>query len=252
MAVQVTEMLYGRQAVLEALRAGRRRARRVFLADGVREQGIIAEIIEAARRRGVPVQRVRRSELDRLGLTHHQGVALEAAPYPFAALGDVLARAGRRGEPPFLLLLDHLQDPQNLGALFRTAEAVGVHGVVIPKRRAAGVTPAVSHTSAGAVEHLAVVQVANLTQTISRLQQEGVWVVGLERTPEARSLDEADLTGPLALVVGSEGKGLSRLVRERCDWLVMLPMRGRVTSLNAAVAGSIVLYTAWRARERGA
>ncbi len=245
-------MLYGRQAVLEALRAGRRRARRVFLADGVREQGIIAEIIEAARRRGVPVQRVRRSELDRLGLTHHQGVALEAAPYPFAALEDVLAQAGRRGEPPFLLLLDHLQDPQNLGSLFRTAEAVGVHGVIIPKRRAAGVTPAVSHTSAGAVEHLAVVQVANLPQTISKLQQEGVWVVGLERTPEARPLDEVDLTGPLALVVGSEGKGLSRLVRERCDWLVMLPMRGRVTSLNAAVAGSIVLYTAWRARERGA
>jgi 23S rRNA (guanosine2251-2'-O)-methyltransferase len=244
----VNETLYGRHAVLEALRAGRRRAWRVLLAEGAQERDTVAEIMDAARQRGVPVQRVRRGELDRLGTADHQGVALEVTPYPYVVLVDVLAAAEARGEPPFLLLLDRVQDPQNVGTLLRTAEAVGVAGVVIPERRAAGITPAVSNASAGAVEHLSVAQVTNLAQTIAELKQAGVWVVGLERTAGALPYDEADLTGPLALVVGSEGEGLSRLVRERCDWLVMLPMRGRVTSLNAAVAGSIVLYAAWRAR----
>ncbi|HEY64271.1 MAG TPA: 23S rRNA (guanosine(2251)-2'-O)-methyltransferase RlmB [Caldilineae bacterium] len=246
------EILYGRQAVLEALRAGRRHARRVLLAEGVQERGIILEIIDAARQRRIPVQMVRRSELDRLGPVHHQGVVLETSSYPYADLAEILKISQERDEPPFLLMLDHLQDPQNLGTLLRTAEAVGIHGVIIPKRRAVGITPAVCNTSAGAVEHLRVAQVANLSQTISQLQQDGIWVVGLERTEGALPLEEADLTGPLALVVGSEGRGVSRLVRERCDWLVMLPMCGRITSLNAAVAGSIVLYAAWRARERTA
>ncbi len=246
----MNETLYGRHAVLEALRAGRRRARRVFLAAGARERGTVVEIIDLARQRGIPVQRVRRSELDRLGVTDHQGVALEASLYPYVTLVDVLAAAESRGEPPFLLLLDHVQDPQNVGTLLRTAEAVGVHGVIIPERRAAGITPAVSNASAGAVEHLLVALETSLAQTIAELKQTGVWIVGLERTAGAVPYDEADLTGPLALVVGSEGKGLSRLVREHCDWLVMLPMRGQVTSLNAAVAGSIVLYAAWRARTR--
>ncbi len=246
----MNETLYGRHAVLEALRAGRRRARRVFLAEGAQERGTVAEIIDVARQRGLPVQRVRRSELDRLGTADHQGVALETSPYPYVTLADVLAAAESRGEPPFLLLLDHVQDPQNVGTLLRTAEAVGVHGVVIPERRAAGITPAVSNASAGAVEHLLVALETSLAQTIAELKQAGVWIVGLERTAGAVPYDEADLARPLALVVGSEGKGLSRLVRERCDWLVMLPMRGQVTSLNAAVAGSIVLYAAWRARAR--
>ena len=249
MAVQVNETLYGRHAVLEALKAGRRRPQRVFLAEGAKRRGTIAEIIEMARQRRVPVQAVRRSELDKLGAINHQGVALEATAYPYVDLEDVLELAKARDEDPFLLILDHLQDPQNLGTLLRTAEAVGIHGVIIPNRRAAGITPAVSNASAGAVEHLRVARVTNLARAIAQLQQAGVWVVGLERVDQARSIDEADLTGPLALVVGSEGQGLSRLIRERCDWLVMLPMRGRVTSLNAAVAGSIVLYAAWRARE---
>ncbi len=246
----MNETLYGRHAVLEALRAGRRRFQRLFLAEGVQIRGTVQEILAAAQQRHVPVQRVRRTELERLGLSHHQGVALEATPYPYVSLHAILDLARARREPPFLLLLDHLQDPQNFGTLLRTAEAVGLHGVLIPKRRAVGVTPAVSNASAGAVEHLYVARVSNLAQTIGELQREAIWVVGVERAPEAIPYDEADLTGPLALVVGSEGEGLSRLVRERCDWLTMLPMRGRVTSLNAAVAGSIVLYAAWRARAR--
>ncbi len=248
----MNETLYGRHAVLEALRAGRRRLWRAFVAEGVQIRGTIQEIVETAQQRHVPVQRVRRRELDRLGPVNHQGVALEASPYPYVPLEDILEQIQARQEPPFLLLLDHVQDPQNLGTLLRTAEAVGVHGIVIPKRRAAGITPAVSNASAGAVEHLQIAQVANLAQTIAELQEAGIWVAGLERAEGAIPYDTADLTGPLALVVGSEGEGLSRLIRKRCDWLVMLPMRGRVTSLNAAVAGSIVLYAAWRAREQPA
>lgn len=244
------ETLYGRHAVLEALRAGRRRVLRLFLAEGVQERGPILEILAIAHQRGIPVQWVRRSELDRLGTTDHQGVAMEATPFPYVELGDILAAAPTRGELPFLLLLDHLQDPQNVGTLLRTAEAVGVHGVILPQRRSAGITPAVSNASAGAVEHLRVAQVTNLAQAIEKLKRSGIWVVGLERTAGAIPYDQADLSGPLALVVGSEGEGMSRLARERCDWLVMLPMFGRISSLNAAVAGSIVLYAAVRARQR--
>ncbi|MCS7220617.1 MAG: 23S rRNA (guanosine(2251)-2'-O)-methyltransferase RlmB [Anaerolineae bacterium] len=246
----MNEILYGRHAVLEALRAKRRRALRLFLAEGVQERGTVLEILEIAHQRGIPVQRVRRGELDRLGTTDHQGVAMEATPFPYVELEDILTAAAARSELPFLLLLDHLQDPQNLGTLLRTAEAVGVHGVVLPERRAAGVTPAVSNVSAGAVEHLHVARVTNLVQTIEKLKRAGVWVIGLERTASAIPYDRADLSGPLALVVGSEGGGMSRLVREHCDWLVMLPMFGRINSLNAAVAGSIVLYTAVHARQR--
>lgn len=243
----MSERLYGRQAVREALRAGRRRAIRLLLAEGVRETGIIAEIMALAEKAGCAVQRVERRELDRLGVKH-QGVVLEASPYPYADLAAILALAEQRGEPPLLLVLDHLEDPRNVGALLRTAEAAGVHGAVLPKRRSAAITPAASDASAGAVEHLLVAQVTNLARTLSELKQAGLWVAGLESLPEAQPYDTVDLSGPLALVVGSEGRGLSRLVRERCDWLLKLPMLGRVGSLNAAVAGSIVLYWVVRCR----
>ncbi|NTW04412.1 MAG: 23S rRNA (guanosine(2251)-2'-O)-methyltransferase RlmB, partial [Oscillochloris sp.] len=164
---------------------------------------------------------------------------------------ECLALAVERGEPPLLLLLDHLQDPQNIGTLIRTAEVVGAHGVAIPGRRAAEITPAVVNASSGATEHLRIVLVGNLVQTISTLQHQGVWAVGLEDDERAQNLDVADLNLPLALVVGAEGPGLARLVRERCDFLVRLPMAGQVASLNAAVAGSIALYTAWRQRSKG-
>jgi len=242
------ETLYGRNAVYESLRAGRRQFYRLLIAETVRVVDVVADILRLAEAVDVPVERVPRRHLDWLGDANHQGVVLEASEYPYTDLDEILAEAQRRGDPPFLLLLDLVQDPQNLGSLLRTAEAVGVHGAVIQRRRAAGITPAVVHTSAGAVEHLRVAQVTNLPDAISRLKARDVWVVGLENVRGAQRYDQADLSGPLALVVGSEGKGLRRLVQDRCDLMVYLPMAGEVTSLNAAVAGSVVLYEAWRQR----
>lgn len=242
------ETLYGRNAVYESLRARRRQFFRLMVADTVRATDIVDDILTLAERIGVPVERVPRRHLDWLGEANHQGVALEASEYPYVDLEDILAESARRSEPPFLLLLDLLQDPQNVGTLLRTAEAVGVHGVVIQQRRAVGITPTVVHTSAGAAEHLRIAQVPNLPETIERLKARNIWVVGLEAVRGAQRYDQADLTGPLALVVGSEGEGLRRLVQERCDRMIQIPMAGNVTSLNAAVAGSIVLYEVWRQR----
>lgn len=241
------QVIWGRNPVNEALR-GRRRVLRVYLASGVSESGIVADISERARQQNVPVQTVPRHELDRLaGSGEHQGAVAQVADYPYGDVDDILRRTRERGEIPFLLILDSLQDPQNFGSLLRTAEAVGVDGVIIPKRRAVGVTPAVVKASAGAVEHLEVAQVSNLVQMIESLKREGLWVVGVEAGGQ-QLYDQTDLTGPIAIVVGSEGAGLGRLVRESCDFLIRLPMQGRVTSLNAAVAGSIVLYEVWRQR----
>lgn len=245
-----TELLYGRNAVREALRARRRSLRRLVVSSGVQETGVIADIVKLAAAANVPVERVERQVLDKqLRDANHQGVTLEVGEYPYVELEDCLARAAERKAAPLLLLLDHLQDPQNIGTLLRTAEVVGVHGVVLPGRRAAEITPAVVNASSGATEHLPVVIVANLAQTIAELQKNGVWVVGLEDDEHAQDFDTADLNMPLALVVGAEGAGLARLVRERCDFLVRLPMAGHIASLNAAVAGSIALYGAWRQRK---
>ncbi len=244
-----SQVLYGRHAVRESLQARRRKPHKVMLAEGVRQTDIIGQIVFLAEQAGVPVDRTERRNLNRLGNVNHQGVALETSEYPYSTLDDILAMASSRHEALLLLLLDLLQDPQNMGGLLRTAEAVGVHGVVIQRRRAVGITPAVVHASAGAVEHLLVAQVTNLVSAIERLKAHDVWVAGLEALHGTQLYHEADLNGPLALVVGSEGEGLRRLVRERCDFLVELPMQGKVTSLNAAVAGSIVLYEAWRQRQ---
>ncbi|MBC7225216.1 MAG: 23S rRNA (guanosine(2251)-2'-O)-methyltransferase RlmB, partial [Anaerolineae bacterium] len=240
--------LYGRNAVREALLAGRRTAFGLWVLAG-RRDARLQEIGGLARARGVPVSKADRHRLGQLaGDRHHQGVALEVSPYPYLHLEDILARAQEAGEPPFLLLLDLLQDPQNVGTLLRTAEAVGVHGVVLGQRRAAGVTPAVVHTSSGATEWLAIARVPNLSQAMRTLSEQGVWLVGLEGLPEATPLDQVAWPQSVAVVVGSEGEGLRRLTREWCDLLVRIPMRGHITSLNAAVAGSIALYAAWRAR----
>ena len=177
-----------------------------------------------------------------------QGVALEVGEYPYVDVFDILARAKERREAPLLLILDHLQDPQNLGSLIRTAEAMGVHGVIIPERRAASVTAAVCSASAGAVEHMLVTQVTNLNRTIDDLKRRDVWVAGLDAGPDVPLLVDSLLNGALAVTVGSEGAGLSRLTREKCDFLVRLPMYGGIESLNAAVAGGIVLYAARGAR----
>jgi len=243
------QLLYGRNAVREALRASRRRVRRLLMAEGVRQNAGVAELETLVSRAGVELVRGDRRTLDDMTAgANHQGVVLEAGPYPYVELDAMLALAAQREEQPLLLLLDHLQDPQNIGTLLRTADVVGAHGVVLPDRRSAEVTPAVVNASAGAVEHLLIAQVTNLAQTIAELKTHGIWVVGLEDDDRAQEFDRVDLVLPIALVVGAEGPGLARLIRERCDLLVKLPMAGHVASLNAATAGSIALYNIWRSR----
>jgi len=240
------EWISGRNPVLETLRAGRRRAFRLLVAQGAQPEPRLAEILKLCRQRGVPVEYVPRSTLDATA-AGHQGVALEASEYPYSNVADILDLAAARQEALFVLILDILQDPQNLGALLRSAEIVGVHGVVLPLRRTATVTPAVVHASSGASEYLLIVQ-ANLAQAIRMLKDHGAWVVGLESGAEGLPPERVRLDGSLALVVGSEAEGMRPLVRASCDLLLQLPMRGRIASYNAAVAGSIALYLAWQAR----
>jgi 23S rRNA (guanosine2251-2'-O)-methyltransferase len=235
------DRLYGRNAVLETLRAGRRRIHRLLLAEGARD---LDHLIVRARGQNIPLAHAERHQLDRLAqTTHHQGVVAETDGFPYSTMSDVVAV-----DAPLLLALDSLQDPQNFGTLLRTACAVGVNGVFIPEHRAVSVTPSVSNASAGAVEHLNVVRVTNLTRTLNELKARNVWVHGLAL--EGREpYWNADLTGGVVVVVGAEGAGLSRLVRETCDVLLNIPMAPNSTeSLNASVAGSLVLYEAFRQR----
>ena len=207
----------------------------------MRGRTLPVSIRQLAEQSSVPVDQVERLEI----ANEHQGLAALVDPYPYSSLDSLLQKAAQAAEPPLLLILDQVQDPQNLGTLLRAAEAVGVHGVLLPLRGAAGVTPAVVKASAGACEHLWIAR-ENLAQAIRQLKRENVWIAGLENSPAAERIDQIGLQGPLALVVGSEGQGLRRLVRESCDFLVRIPMRGRVGSLNAAVAGSLALYEVWR------
>lgn len=242
------EIIYGRNAVYETLRANRRQAFRLEVAEGAQEKGRLKEIIDVAIRRKIPVERVPRAKLEKLK-ANHQGVALEASGYPYADLTDVFELAEKRQEPLFVLLLDTLNDPQNFGVLLRTAEAVGVHGVVIPLARTVEMTPAVVNASSGASEHLLVTQ-DNLHQAIEELKKAGAWIVGLEGGDKAAGAERVRLDGALGLVVGSEGEGMRPLVVKSCDILMKLPMRGEIESLNAAVAGSVALYLASMARNK--
>ena len=240
------EWIYGRNPVYEVIKANRRHLFQIWVAEGVQEKGRLKEVIQICRNKDLPVNYVPRHKLEKIGHPH-QGVALEASAYPYRSLDEMFERAQSSGKPPFFLILDTLQDPQNLGSLLRTAEAVGVHGVLLPLKRTVTVTPSVVAASSGASEHLLITQ-ANLAQAITNLKQNDVWVVGLDGGPESQPAAQVDLDGPTALVVGSEGQGMRRLVRESCDVLVRLPMLGKVESLNAAVAGSVVLYLALTAR----
>jgi len=242
------EILYSRNAIYETLRAKRRQPFLLEIAEGVKEKGRLSAILQLAKERNIPVKRVPRGRLDRLK-ANHQGVALEASGYPYAELTDIFELADERKEPLFVLLLDTLNDPQNFGTLLRTAEVVGVHGVVIPLARTVGVTPAVVNTSSGASEHLLVTQ-ANLHQAIGALKDAGAWVIGLEGSNQAQSPDEVRLDGAIGLVVGSEGEGMRQLTTKSCDILMKLPMKGQIESLNAAVAGSVALYLAYIARNQ--
>ncbi|HZS02802.1 MAG TPA: 23S rRNA (guanosine(2251)-2'-O)-methyltransferase RlmB [Chloroflexota bacterium] len=242
----MAELICGKQAIREALRAGRR-VRRVLVADSARETAALRDVLLLADQRGVPIQTVERAELDRLA-DHHQGIAAEVDPYVYTDFAELL-RAARADTPPLYLILDSLQDPQNFGTLLRTAAAIGATGVVLPEHHAVGVTPGVRRASAGAVEHLRVARVTNLVRALEQLKAAGVWVVGLD-AHATEPYDAVDARGPTAVVVGSEEQGLRRLVRECCDFLVALPMEPVLDSLNAAVAGSVVLYEYYRQRRR--
>jgi 23S rRNA (guanosine2251-2'-O)-methyltransferase len=242
------EILYGRQPVRETLRAGRRQVYRLLLVRGLKRSGVVGQILTLAKQAGIPVDEMDRREFDRWGgEVNHQGLAAEVSGYPYLDLPALRNRTGQAGAP-FFLVVDHLRDPQNLGSLLRSAEAAGAHGVVLPDRRAASVTPAAVRASAGAAEHVRVSQVTNLVRAMESLKEAGIWLAGLDARPEATLCYDADLTGAIGLVVGSEGKGLARLVRENCDFLIRLPMEGQVESLNAAVAGALALYEVRRQR----
>lgn len=235
--------------MLEVLRAGRREVFRLLLLESARPSPDIDELAAAAEQRGVAAVRVSPGRLEDLaGDVHHQGVLAEVGPYPYVTWESVLEDARAPKEPPLFLLLDHVQDPQNLGSLLRTADACGVHAVLIPTDRAVGVTPAAVRASSGAADHLRVALVTNLVRSMEALKAEGLWFAGLETTAEAKLYTQVDLKGPLGLVVGSEGSGLGRLVRETCDYLIRIPMFGRVGSLNAGVAGAVALYEIRRQR----
>ena len=241
------EILYGRNSAREALRARRRHIHRVVLADNVGQAPIITEILSLAKKLKIPVQTTSRHKLNEVS-KEHQGVALQVGRYPFVAVEDILRRATKLEQPPFIVALDHITDPHNVGAILRTAEIVGVHGILLPKQRAASITPAVVKASAGATEHIWVAQVSNLVQTLKKLKQTNVWVIGVEGTTQATPYHQANLSDAIALVIGSEGQGMSRLVKETCDLLIKLPMKGQIESLNASVAAGLALYEVWRTR----
>ncbi|MBQ2619616.1 MAG: 23S rRNA (guanosine(2251)-2'-O)-methyltransferase RlmB [Oscillospiraceae bacterium] len=242
------DLIEGRNAVLEALRAGRS-IDKLYLAKGETDK-TLAHIAARARAAGVVVVEADRRKLDALSASPtkaHQGVVAVAAVKDYCSLADILRVAEERGEPPFVLVCDEISDPHNLGAILRSAECVGAHGVVIPKRRSAGVTGIVDKTSAGAAEHVPVARVPNLPAALRELQERGLWIYGTAADGPA-DLWHTDFTGPLALVIGSEGEGMGRLVREHCDFLVRIPLRGKLDSLNASAAAGILMYEVLRQR----
>ena len=240
------DVLVGRNAVTEALKAGRG-INKILLAEGDKE-AFASEIMNLAKERKIICQFVERSKIEAIAAGHrHQGVLAYVAPVEYAELEDILKAAEEKGEAPFLLLLDELEDPHNLGALLRTADATGVHGVLIPKHRSVPLNATVAKTSAGAIEYVPVARIGNISQTLKNLKEKGFWVAGADMDG-AQTYNEADLTGALVLVVGSEGRGMSRLTKEACDFIVSMPMVGRINSLNASVAGSILMYESMRQR----
>lgn len=240
------DLVEGRNAVIEALRAGRA-LDKIYIAKGETDK-TLGHIASRAREAGIVVVEADRRKLDAMSATKaHQGVVAVAAVREYATVEDILAVAEERGEKPFIILCDEISDPHNLGAILRSAECVGAHGVIIPKRRSAGLTGIVGKTSAGAVEHIPVARVANLPSAIRDLKERGLWVYGTAANAPA-SLWETDLTGPCCIVVGSEGDGMGRLVTEQCDFLVSIPMRGKLDSLNASAAAAVLMYEVLRQR----
>ncbi len=242
------EWITGRNPVNEVLQAKRRQVFRLLFASGIEEKGRILEIRRLAQSRKIPIEFVPREKLTSMS-ENPQGVALEVSAYPYVDISDILEKAKSTQQDLFILVLDVIQNPQNLGTLLRSAEAAGIHGVLIPQHRSAEVTPAVVTASAGASEHMLIAP-TNIARALDELKKDNVWVVGLEGGEGAQPINKIPLNGPLALVVGNEGEGMRQLVRESCDYLMALPMRGKIESLNAAVAGSIAIYLALLERDK--
>lgn len=239
------EIIGGKNPVLEALRADRD-INKIWIAEGVQKKGI-AELLQLAKEKKVIVQFVPKKKIDGLTDSNHQGIAAAVAAYNYAELDDLFKVAESRSEDPFFLILDELEDPHNLGSIMRTADAVGAHGLIIPKRRAVGLTAVVAKASTGAIEHIPVVRVNNLSQIVDELKKRNVWIAGTD-AKESVDYRKMDASLPLAVIIGSEGKGMSRILREKCDFLYQLPMVGHVTSLNASVAASLLMYEVYRKR----
>lgn len=234
------DRLEGRNSVMEAIKANRT-INKILVQKGEKE-GSIRQIIAFAKEKGIVVQETDRLNLDRISTTHaHQGVIAYVSFKDYVELDDILKNAESKGEAPFIIILDGITDAYNLGSILRTADAVGAHGVIIPKRRAVGLNAAVSKASAGAIEYMPVARVTNISQTIEYLKKKNIWVVGTDLSGE-KPFYESDLKGPIALVIGSEGHGMGKLVAEKCDYVINIPMKGQITSLNAAVAGAIIMY----------
>ncbi|MCJ8014977.1 23S rRNA (guanosine(2251)-2'-O)-methyltransferase RlmB [Paenibacillus sp. KQZ6P-2] len=244
------EIIGGKHSVIEALKSGRT-INKIWVAENAQKH-LTQPIIIEAKKLGVVIQQVDKRKLDQLAPgVQHQGVVAQVAPYAYAEVEDILLEAENKGEPPFILLLDEIEDPHNLGSILRTADCTGVHGVIVPKRRSAQVTATVSKTSAGAAEYVPVARVTNLGQTIDSLKEKGIWVVGTDVSAESGIYETNVFDGPVAIVIGNEGKGMGRLIREKCDVLIKLPMNGQINSLNASVAAGVVMYEVLRRRNQG-
>jgi len=239
------EIIVGRNPVIEALHSGRP-VNKVLISDQL-NKNTERELQSAVKRANTILQKVPKQRLDQISKGKHQGIIAFVTSYEYSSVEEILERAKMKEESPFLIILDEIEDPHNLGAILRTADATGVHGVIIPKRRAVGLTETVAKASAGAIEHVPVARVTNIADTIEQLKQENIWVVG---TDEKGSKDYRTLDGEtaIALVIGNEGKGVSRLVKKKCDWMIHLPMKGSIPSLNASVASSVLMYEIYRKR----
>lgn len=241
------EWIAGKHSVLEALRSGHT-INKILIADGS-QASLTQPIVEEAKKSGVLVHFVDKRKLDQLvNHSQHQGVIAQATAYEYVEIEDILAAAKAKNEDPFILILDEIEDPHNLGSILRTADCTGVHGVIIPKRRSVGLTATVSKVSAGAIEYVSVARVTNIAQTIELLKEQGVWIAGADGSAK-QSVYQANLNLPLAIVIGNEGKGIGRLIKDKCDFLINLPMRGQIQSLNASVAAGVLMYEAVRQRQ---
>lgn len=239
------DIIMGKNPVIEALKSGRD-INKILIAEGS-QGGQMQQVIGLAKASNVFVQFVPKKKLDQIAEGNHQGVIAQVAAYQYAELDDLFHAAEKKNEAPFFLLLDEIEDPHNLGSIMRTADAVGAHGIIIPKRRAVGLTATVAKSSTGAIEHIPVVRVTNMARTIDELKEKGIWIAGTDAKGR-EDYRQFDGTLPLGLVIGSEGKGMGRLIRDKCDFLIHLPMSGHVTSLNASVAAALLMYEVYRKR----